>query len=119
MESVVDLASSVRDRLRGMLGIRKTRRVPPKRNRPPTVGARAFKEDLRMTVQAGMTYELWRWLQDQGWREASFRPDRRSYFDVPSHWVMQLTDAAAEERGQVLSAAIQAARARGPTRAHR
>lgn len=99
------LARAVRDRLRTMLKIRKRRSVP-RRGPKPGIGAKIFKDDVRMTVQAGMSHELWRWLQEQGWREVSFRPDRRRYRDVPAAWVTRLIDCAPEERAPVLHAAI-------------
>jgi hypothetical protein len=99
------LAGAVRDRLRTMLKIRKPRSLPRKGPKPG-VGAKIFKDDVRMTVQAGMSHELWRWLQEQGWREVLFRPDRRRYRDVPTAWVTRLIDSAPEERATVLDAAI-------------
>jgi hypothetical protein len=38
-------------------------------------------DDGVMTMQAGMTEALWRWLVKEGWREITFRPDRRRYRD--------------------------------------
>lgn len=99
------LAGAVRDRLRTMLKIRKPRSLP-RRGPKPGVGAKIFRDDVRMTVQAGMSHELWRWLQEQGWREVLFRPDRRRYRDVPTAWVTRLIDCAPEERATVLDAAI-------------
>ncbi|MEW5879324.1 MAG: hypothetical protein AB1761_02650 [Pseudomonadota bacterium] len=99
------LTGAVRDRLRTMLNIRK-RRSLPRRGPKPGVGAKIFKDDVRLTVQAGMSHELWRWLQEQGWREIMFRPDRRHYRDVPAEWVTRLIDCAAEERAGVLDAAV-------------
>lgn len=72
----------------------------------PAIGSRIFRDDLRMTVQAGMSDGLWRWLVSQGWREITFRPDRRRYRDIPSGYVTQLIDCASEQRARVLEAAI-------------
>lgn len=99
------LAGTVCDRLRTMLKIRKSRSLP-RRGPKPGVGAKIFRDDVRMTVQAGMSHELWRWLQEHAWREVSFRPDRRRYRDVPTAWVTRLIDCAPEERAAVLDAAI-------------
>lgn len=99
------LVGAVRDRLRTMLKIRRLRSLP-RRGPKPGVGAKIFKDDVRMTVQAGMSHELWRWLQEQGWREVSFRPDRRRYRDIPAPWVTRLIDCAPEERAAVVDAAI-------------
>jgi hypothetical protein len=106
------ITDSVRDRLRTMLKIRKPRSLP-RRGPKPAIGASVVKDDVRMTVQAGMSQELWCWLQDQGWREVSFRPDRRRYRNVPGSWVTQLIDCAPEERAAVLEAAIAHAVRRG------
>jgi hypothetical protein len=62
-----------------------------------------------MTVQAGMSDELWHWLMEKGWREPNYYPDRRQYRDIPSSWVTTLIDATAEDREAVLvSAAARA-----------
>ncbi len=108
------LTDAVRDRLRTMLKIRKPRTLP-RRGPKPGVGAKIFKDDVRMTVQAGMSHELWRWLQEQGWREVLFRPDRRRYRDVPTAWVTRLIDCAPDECAAVLEAAIGRATYRGGT----
>jgi len=59
-----------------------------------------------MTVQAGLSEELWHWLMDQGWRELTYRPDRRHYREVPAAWVTRLIDAMPETRSLVLGAAV-------------
>jgi hypothetical protein len=65
-----------------------------------------------MTVQAGMTVELWGWLQSLGWREVIFKGDRRRYRDIPTEWAMQLIDCPPELRAEVLEQAIENAVAR-------
>ena len=102
------LSLSVRDRLRGILGIRRERSLPPRRPKP-AVGARIVRDDVRMLVPAGMSEELWRWLQDEGWREITFRPDRRTYRDLPSSRVHQLSDCPSGRRPDVMQAAIDEA----------
>ena len=102
---------TIRDKLRTMLNIRKPR-SPQRRGPKPNVGARITHDDVRMTVQAGMTYELWNWLQAQGWREVVFKGDRRRYRDISTDWAMQLIDAAPERRQQVLDQAVESAVAR-------
>lgn len=62
-----------------------------------------------MTIQAGMSDDLWRWLLEQGWREPSYRADRRRYRDVPPTCVTELIDAAAEGRPRALSLAVERA----------
>ena len=59
-----------------------------------------------MTVQAGLTNELWRWLLDAGWREITYRPDRRRYCDVPTECVYELFESAAEDRRDVLDLCV-------------
>jgi hypothetical protein len=104
----------VRDQVRHLLRIRRERVPPPAGNRPG-VGARIACGDLRMSVQAGMSETLWRWLVKQGWREVLYRPDRRRYRDVPHTYVTQLIDAAPEDRDRVLAAATAHASIRPPT----
>jgi hypothetical protein len=99
-------AAAVRDRLRTLLNIRKPRNQQ-RRGPRPSVGARIYWDDVRMTVQAGMTIELWGWLQTQGWREVLFKGDRRRYRDVSTDWAMQLIDCATDRREEVLTQAIE------------
>lgn len=68
-----------------------------------------------MSVQAGMSETLWRWLAKQGWREVLFRPDRRRYRDIPHGYVTRLIDASPEEHERLLAAAIANAAYRTPT----
>jgi hypothetical protein len=67
-----------------------------------------------MVVQAGLTAELWNWLQEVGFREVTHRPDRRRYRDLPRPMVSGLYDAPAEEWDVRLKAAILAATRRPP-----
>jgi hypothetical protein len=100
--------STLRNRVRGLLRIRKPRAVP-RRSGKPAIGAYIVHEDVRMTIQAGMSDQLWHWLLEQGWREATFQPDRRRYRDVPSAWVTRLIDATPEVCARVLDAAMDKA----------
>jgi hypothetical protein len=79
------------------------------------VGARISCDDLRMTVQAGMSYELWNWLQARGWREITYKPDRRRYREISTEWARQLIDCPPEQREEVLAQAIESAVTRGAT----
>jgi hypothetical protein len=108
---MASLAASVRDRLRTLLNIRKPRKEQ-RRGPRPSVGSRIYWDDVRMTVQAGMTIELWGWLQTQGWREVLYKGDRRRYRDVSTEMAMELIDAPPERRGEVLAQAIENAVAR-------
>lgn len=95
----------VRDRVRTLLKIRVPREVGCTGGKP-ALGARICRGDVRMSMQAGMSDSLWRWLQAQGWREITFRPDRRRYRDIPPAYVTRLIDATTEERERVLNAAV-------------
>jgi hypothetical protein len=98
--------------IRRALGVRRERALPPVGPKP-RLGARIVNGDLRMTVQAGLTEATWRWLTEQGWREQSFRNDRRAYREVPPSMVASLFDAAdPDERAQMLHIAVSEARAR-------
>lgn len=103
------LMLKLRNRVRGLLNIRKPR-ASLRRGVKPAVGAFVVKDDFRMRMQAGMSDELWRWLQDQGWRESRYRPDRRLYRDVPTAWVTWLIDAPADSWFKVLDAGTLRAR---------
>jgi len=94
------------DSMRTMLGFRRHRAVPlpgPK----PRLGARIVRENVRITVQAGLTDATWSWLVEHGWREDAFRNNRRCYREVPPSLVAELFDATdPDERVQVLQQAI-------------
>jgi hypothetical protein len=105
----VDLVRPVKDRVRTLLRIRVSRGLPSV-GAKPALGARLYLDDVRMTVQAGMTDALWRWLVREGWREITFRPDRRRYRDVTAAYVTRLIDSSSnEERERVLAAAVASA----------
>jgi len=114
---MVDVAINVRNQFRNIFGIRRERLLP-RRTARPSPGARIFLGDVRMVVQAGLDRELWGWLQDQGWREAVIRPDRRVYRDIPSNWMTLLIDSSPEHREAILNAALAEAR-RMPTTLNR
>jgi hypothetical protein len=99
--------------VRGVLGLRKERALP-RRTGKPAIGSLVVCGDLRMTIQAGLSDELWQWLLDQGWRELTYRPDRRHYRELPSPWVTRLIDALPETRPLVLGAAVSKATKRPP-----
>jgi len=96
---------ALHDRVRGLLHLR-TERASPRRGPKPAIGAHIALGDLRMTVQAGFGDELWHWLLEQGWRELTYRPDRRHYRAVPASCVTELIDASIEERPLVLACAV-------------
>jgi hypothetical protein len=94
--------------IRGLLRIRHQRALP-RRGPKPAIGAYVVCGELRMTIQAGLTDELWEWLMERGWRELRYAPDRRRYLVVPTHYVTELIDAPEELRSQVLSVAVSEA----------
>jgi hypothetical protein len=101
----VDLVGPVRDRVRTLLRIR-VERGRSSVGAKPGIGSRISCGDVRMTVQAGMSDGLWRWLVKQGWREITFRPDRRHYRDIPTAYVTRLVDSNPDERDRVLAASV-------------
>jgi hypothetical protein len=110
------MAGSMRDRLRTILNIRKPRKPVKHRGPKPNIGAKIVNEDFRITIQAGMSAELWVWLRSRGWSEVTFRPDRRRYRDVPSIYVTRLIDAKLDDREAVLAAALAHAPERAGSR---
>ena len=62
-----------------------------------------------MVVQAGLTPELWEWLQDRGFREITHRPDRRRYREMPPALVAALCAAVLAERTPLLKRAVEEA----------
>jgi hypothetical protein len=102
------IADSLRDQVRNLFRVRRVRRLP-RRGSKPRIGASIFRDDVRMTVAAGMTDELWLWLLDHNWREAAFRPDRRRYREVPSGVVRRLVDADYNDRLRIIMEAVDGA----------
>jgi len=98
------LVTQVRDQVRTLFRIRRDRTLTPPGHKP-AVGARIACGDLRMTVQAGLSDALWRWLTKRGWREVFFRPDRRRYRDIPHADVTRLIDASQEDWDVTLAVA--------------
>jgi hypothetical protein len=82
----------------------------------PAVGGTLCCAGLRMTVQAGLSDELWRWLVVLGWRELHPRENRLSFKPLPTSLVTRLFDCAVEERDRILLAAIRQASSGPSTR---
>jgi hypothetical protein len=101
----------LRNRLRNLMGIRLPRAVP-RRGRKPSIGVGIACGEVRMVVQAGMSDDLWLWLLEQGWRELTYRPDRRVYRQVPPSCATKLTDAAGNARARALDQAVDCAELR-------
>jgi hypothetical protein len=72
-----------------------------------------------MIVQAGMSDELWQWLLELGWREVTYRPDRRVYRQVPLSCATRLTDSTRDTRLRVLDDALDRAELRSKSRVDR
>jgi hypothetical protein len=98
------LFATLRSRIRGLIRGQRPRGLG-RRGARPRLGAAIVRDDLRITVQAGMSDELWQWLMERAWREPNYYPDRRQYRDIPTSWVTKLIDAFAEDREAVLAAA--------------
>jgi hypothetical protein len=105
------LIQSFRNRVRGILHVR-TQRAAPHRGPKPAIGRQIALGDVRMTVQAGFSDELWVWLMQQGWRELRYRPEQRRYRDVPASCVTELIDAHPDDRSMALDTAVARAATR-------
>jgi len=113
------LGNVIRNKLRSWLKIRQPRGLPA-RGRKPRIGASVVRDDVRMTVQAGLGDDLWEWLLDNDWRELRFRPDRRKYREVPPSLVTRFIDAAPENRQRILAHGVARAKVRqGAREIHR
>jgi hypothetical protein len=92
----------------GFLSGRK-REVLRRHARKPQIGATICCANLRITVQAGLSRELWIWLVGQGWREIEPGENRYKYRALPSNIVTQLFDAQPDRWERLLAAAIRQA----------
>lgn len=99
--------------LRTLLGIRRRRALLPAGPKPRP-GARIFCGEVRLTLKSEMPDSLWQWLSRLGWREITYRPDRRRYDDIPEGWTNLLYEARPEQRARVLLDAVVAARKHTP-----
>ena len=73
----------------------------------PAIGATICCSGLRITVQAGLSDDLWHWLVGLGWRELAPGQNRLRLKPLPTTLVTRLFDAQAEERERVLTSAIR------------
>jgi hypothetical protein len=110
---------SIRDRVRWLVGEHQLRKLP-RRSTKPQIGARIVQIEggVRLTVQAGLSDELWTWLLDRGWRVVTHRPDRRRYRDIPWSQVTRLIDCDPAYREKLLAEAIWDAESRPMVRRH-
>jgi hypothetical protein len=77
--------------------------------RKPHVGATIYCADLRMSVQAGMSSDLWRWLVGRGWRALEDNARRHRLRALPSSTVTALVDASADRWEDLLATAMKQA----------
>jgi hypothetical protein len=75
----------------------------------PRIGATIYCADLRMSVQAGMSSQLWRWLVERGWRELEDPARRHRLRALPASTVTALFDAPQERWEDLLAAAMRQA----------
>jgi len=75
----------------------------------PKMGATLCCAGLRMTVQAGMTEEMWHWLIALGWRELRDGENRLHYRALSTSLINRLYDVDADDRQKVLLLAIREA----------
>lgn len=75
----------------------------------PPIGATICCAGLRVTVQAGLSDDLWHWLVSLGWRELAPGENRLQLKPLPTALVTKLFDAQPEERERVLTNAIRQA----------
>jgi len=110
---------SIRDRVRLLSGEWRPRQLA-RRGAKPAIGVSIVQAEsgVRLTVQAGLSDELWIWLLDRGWRVVTHRPDRRHYRDISWSRVTRLIDCDPAYRERVLTEAIWDAESR-PTVASR
>lgn len=82
----------------------------------PAIGATLCCAGLRMTVQAGLSDDLWRWLVKLGWRELLPRENRLHFKPLPTSLVTRLFDCEEDDRERILLAAIRVAASGSATR---
>jgi hypothetical protein len=107
----LEAAMGAFDDLRTLFNIRKERKPRPAGPKP-RLGAKVCLHDVRFTIQAGLSDELWKWLQELGFREITHSPDRRRYRDIPPSLVTRLFDAARDDWRPVLKQSIRASSVR-------
>lgn len=99
----------LRDRVRRSLGIKVQRTLPPPGPVPP-VGSVIVKAKVKMLVNVQIDDHLWRWLSEQGWREADLATDRRRYLYAPRNSLEMLMAHAGwqwdEIHDRIVAAAI-------------
>lgn len=75
-------------------------------NKPP-IGSTICCAGLRMTVQAGLSDELWHWLVSLGWRELKPGENRLKLKPLPTGLVTRMFDSEPTDWERVLLGAIR------------
>ena len=75
----------------------------------PRMGATLCSAGLRMSVQAGLTEEMWQWLAALGWRELRSGENRLHYRALSTLLVNRLYDVGPDDRQKILLLAIREA----------
>ena len=73
----------------------------------PAIGATICCSGMRMSVQAGLSDDLWHWLVSQGWRELAPGANRLQLKPLPTTLVTKLFDSQPQEYERVLMNAIR------------
>jgi hypothetical protein len=105
----MNFASILNMPLSDLLGRRKPAQRVKVAAPKPRMGATLCCAGLRMTVQAGLTDEMWEWLAALGWRELRSGENRLHYRALSSSLVNRLYDVAPDDRQKVLLLAIREA----------
>lgn len=106
----MNLASILNTPLSELLGRRKPAPPPRLSAAPkPRMGATLCCAGLRMTVQAGLTDEMWQWLAALGWRELRTGENRLHYRALSTSLVNRLYDVSPDDRQKILLLAIREA----------
>lgn len=73
----------------------------------PAIGATICCSGMRMSVQAGLSDDLWHWLVSLGWRELASSENRLQLKPLPTTLVTKLFDSQPAEYERVLTSAIR------------
>jgi hypothetical protein len=105
----MNLAVILNTPLTELLGRKKALPPLPVLAPKPKMGATLCCAGLRMSVQAGMSDEMWEWLASLGWRELRGGENRLHYTSLSTLLVNRLYDVAPDDRQKVLLMAIREA----------
>lgn len=83
----------------------------------PAIGATICCSGMRMSVQAGLSDDLWHWLVSLGWRELAPGANRLQLKPLATTLVTRLFDAQPSERERILMNGIRQITRRPMTRA--